>query len=102
MEDTIPSEENKLFSGILRLNAKMLGLVLGVLLGLFICIMNNWLVIKGGDPVGPHLGLLSQFFIGYRLSFPGSIIGFAYGFAVGTFSGTMVGWIYNRIVDFRK
>jgi hypothetical protein len=41
MEDTIPSEENKLFSGILRLNAKMLGLVLGVLLGLFIFIMTK-------------------------------------------------------------
>ncbi len=102
MANTIPSDENKLFSGILRLNAKMLGLILGVLLGLVIFIMTNWLVIKGGDPVGPHLGLLSQFFIGYRLSFPGSIIGFAYGFAVGSFSGTMVGWIYNRIVDFRK
>ena len=80
----------------------MLGLVLGILLGLAIFIMTIWLVIKGGDPVGPHLELLSQLFIGYRVSFLGSIIGFAYGFAVGTFSGTMIGWIYNRIVDFRK
>ncbi len=102
MTDTIPSDENKLFSGILRLNAKMLGLVLGVLLGLAIFIMTNWLVIKGGDSVGPHLGLLSQFFIGYRVSFLGSIIGFAYGFALGTLSGSLIGWIYNRIIDFRK
>ncbi len=102
MADTIPSDENKLFSGILRLNAKMLGLVIGILLGLVIFIMTNWLVIKGGDPVGPHLGLLSQFFIGYRVSFLGSIIGFAYGFAVGTLSGSLIGWIYNRIIDFRK
>ncbi len=98
----MPSDEKKLFSGILRLNAKILGLVLGILLGLAIFIITNWLIIKGGDPVGPHLGLLSQFFIGYRVSFLGSIIGFAYGFAVGTLSGTMIGWIYNRIVDFRK
>ncbi len=102
MADTIPSDDNKLFTGILRLNAKMLGLVLGILLGLAIFIMTNWLVIKGGNPVGPHLGLLGQFFIGYRVSFLGSIIGFAYGFAVGTLSGTMIGWIYDRIVDFRK
>lgn len=102
MADTMPSDENKLFSGILRLNARMLGLVIGILLGLAIFIMTNWLVIKGGDPVGPHLGLLSQFFIGYRVSFLGSIIGFAYGFAVGTLSGSLIGWIYNRIVDFRK
>jgi hypothetical protein len=102
MTDTMPSDENKLFSGILRLNAKMLGLVIGILLGLAIFIMTNWLVIKGGDSVGPHLGLLSQFFIGYRVSFLGSIIGFAYGFAVGTMSGSLIGWIYNRIIDFRK
>ncbi len=102
MAGIIPSDENKLFSGILRLNAKILGLVLGILLGLAIFIITNWLVIKGGDPVGPHLGLLSQFFIGYRVSFLGSIIGFAYGFAVGTFSGAMIGWIYNRIVGFRN
>ncbi len=102
MADTMPSDENKLFSGILRLNAKMLGLVIGILLGLVIFIMTNWLVIKGGDSVGPHLGLLSQFFIGYRVSFLGSIIGFAYGFAVGTMSGSLIGWIYNRIIDFRK
>ncbi len=102
MADTMPSDENKLFSGIRRLNAKMLGLVIGILLGLVIFIMTNWLVIKGGDSVGPHLGLLSQFFIGYRVSFLGSIIGFAYGFAVGTMSGSLIGWIYNRIIDFRK
>jgi ABC-type dipeptide/oligopeptide/nickel transport system permease subunit len=56
----------------------------------------------GGDPVGPHLGLLGQFFIGYRVSFLGSIIGFAYGFALGTLSGSLIGWIYNKIVVFRN
>ena len=48
MEDTIPSDENKLFSGILRLNAKMLGLVLGILLGLAIFIMTKPARNQGG------------------------------------------------------
>ncbi len=103
------SEEERLFRGILKLNAKTLGLIFGLLFGLIIFIATNWLVIKGGhiDPsgehvVGPHLQLLSQFFIGYRVSFLGSIIGFAYGFAVGTFSGTLIGWIHNKIVDFKN
>ncbi len=98
----VKEKEEKLFSGILRLNAKMLGLVLGILLGLAIFIMTNWLVIKGGDPVGPHLGLLGQFFIGYRVSFLGSLIGFAYGFALGTLGGSLIGWIYNKFVKFRN
>ena len=110
MADIRPSaDEEKLFSGVLRLNAKIWGLVCGLLLGLAIFIATNWLVIKGGHVapsgeyvIGPHLQLLNQFFIGYRVSFLGSIIGFLYGFAVGTFSGTIIGWIYNKIVDFRN
>ena len=95
-------EEEKLFTGVLRFNAKALGFVLGLLCGLAIFVATNWLVIKGGDTVGPHLGLLSQYFIGYRVSFSGSIIGFFYGFAVGTLSGAFIGWLYNKIVDLRK
>ena len=95
------TEEEKLFKGILWLNAKVLGLVLGLLFGLAIFIATNWLVMKGGMPVGPHLQLLSQYFIGYRVSFLGSLIGFAYGFAVGTLSGALIGWIYNKIAALR-
>jgi len=51
--------------------------------------------------VGPHLQLLSQFFIGYKVSFWGSIVGFFYGFALGTLCGSTIGWIYNQIVDLR-
>lgn len=109
MADIRQSGEEELFSAVLRFNAKLMGLTLGMILGLAIFIATNWLVIKGGHiapsgeyVVGPHLQLLSQFFIGYRVSFLGSIIGFAYGFSVGTLSGALIGWIYNKIVDFRN
>jgi uncharacterized membrane protein required for colicin V production len=102
-------EEERLFSGILRLNAKILGLILGLLMGLAIFIATNWLLIKGGHlspsgeyMVGPHLQLLNQFFIGYRVSFLGSIIGFFYGFATGTLAGATIAYIYNKIVEFRN
>ncbi|RJP77131.1 MAG: hypothetical protein C4522_16120 [Desulfobacteraceae bacterium] len=99
----IPSkQEERLFSSVLWLNAKAIGLSLGLLFGLAIFIATNWLVLKGGDVVGPHLQLLSRFFVGYRVSFLGSFIGFAYGFAVGTLSGSFIGWIYNRIITFRN
>ncbi len=94
--------EEKLFSGVLLLNARVVGLALGVIFGLGIFVATNWLVIKGGDRVGPHLILLSQYFIGYRVTFLGSIIGAAYGFALGTICGSLMGWIYNRIVAFRQ
>jgi hypothetical protein len=101
-------DEERLLKGILRLNAKILGLALGILMGLVIFIGTNWLLIKGGHinqsgeyVVGPHLQLLGQFFIGYKVSFLGSIIGFFYGLALGTLCGTTIGWIYNKIVDYR-
>ena len=102
-------DEESLFRNVLLLNSKFLGLVLGLLFGLVIFVATNWLVIKGGHVtpegdyvVGPHLQLLGQFFIGYSVSFGGSIIGFLYGFAVGTLSGSFIGLIYNKIVRFRN
>ena len=97
---TEKTEQEMLLKGTLRLNAKAFGFVLGLLIGIVIFIATNWLVIKGGNNVGPHLRLLSQYFIGYRVSFLGSFIGFAYGFAVGTLSGAFIGWIYNKISAF--
>lgn len=102
--------EEKLFQGVLRLNAKIWGLVCGLLLGLALFIATNWIVIKGGHidavtgeyVVGPHLQLLSQFFIGYHVSFFGSIIGFLWGFAAGALAGALIGLIYNLIVDLRS
>ncbi|MBI9082525.1 MAG: hypothetical protein JEZ11_02935 [Desulfobacterales bacterium] len=91
-------EEDMLFRGVVHLNAVILGLSLGTLLALGIFVATNWLVLKGGDPVGPHLQLLAQYFIGYRVTFTGSFVGLVYGFAIGFGSGWLIGWIYNRIV----
>ena len=101
-DDRLLAEDDKLFTGVLWLNARVAGLVLGLLFALGIFVATNWLVIKGGDRVGPHLQLLSQYFIGYRVTFFGSLIGAAYGFALGTMSGAMIGWIYNKIAAFRN
>ena len=93
--------DEKLFTGILRLDSKVMGLVFGLLLGIFIFAATNIVVLRGGhmsgkgeQVVGPHLALLGEFFIGYKVSFFGSLIGFVYGFAVGTLAGSLVGWIY--------
>ena len=94
--------EQKLFSGVLWLNAKVFGLTLGIVCGLALFLATNWLVFKGGKPVGPHLALLSQYFIGYRVSFLGSFVGFLYGFALGTMTGSFIGWFYNKIAAIRR
>ena len=78
-----------------RLNASVQGLVFGTLLGGAIFVATNWLVLKGGEPVGPHLALLGQFFIGYRVTFVGSLIGFGYGFITGFLAGYLMSMLYN-------
>lgn len=99
-------EENVLkqvvLTRLVRLNATVQGLVTGIIAGLGIFVATNWLVLKGGDVVGPHLGLLGQFFIGYEVSFAGSLIGFTYAFATGFMVGYGVARIYNWIVDRRE
>jgi len=56
--------EDVVLTRVLRLNATIQELVMGLMLGLAIFVATNWLVLKGGPVVGPHLSLLSQFFLG--------------------------------------
>ena len=86
---------------LLRLNASIHGIVFGLVLGLIIFVATNWLVLKGGGVVGPNLALLNQFFIGYRVTFGGSFIGFGYGFVSGFIVGFFVARVYNWILDIR-
>ncbi len=94
-------QEEKLVSGLLWLNVKVFALSMGLLTGLAVFIATNWLLIKGGENIGMHLQLLSQFFIGYSVTFKGSIIGFFYGLVTGGVAGGLVSLIYNKITSFK-
>ena len=94
--------EEVVLTRVLKLNATVQGFVTGTIAGFVVFIATNWLVLKGGDVVGPHLSLLSQFFIGYRVTFVGSLIGFAYGFVVGFVLGYLIARIYNWIAGLRE
>jgi NhaP-type Na+/H+ or K+/H+ antiporter len=86
----------------MRLNATISGVLAGLVIGLGIFIATNWLVLKGGEVVGPHLSLLSQFLIGYEVTFTGSLIGLAYGFVGGFAAGYFVASLYNWLASFRE
>ncbi|HEV7514204.1 MAG TPA: hypothetical protein VGO27_21090 [Candidatus Acidoferrum sp.] len=90
------SEEVLIQKAVVLLNAKLLGIVIGIFMGTGLFLATNFLVLKGGPNVGAHLSLLSVFFPGYRVTFFGSIIGFCYAFAVGFISGVILGAVYNK------
>jgi hypothetical protein len=84
---------------LLRLNGRAWGIAVGLLLGLGLFVATNFLVLKGGAQVGPHLGLLAVYLPGYRVSFAGSVIGFVYLFVIGYGMGRVIGSVYNRMVS---
>lgn len=94
--------EKIVLTRVMYLNAIVTGLVVGIVFGLGIFFATNFLVLKGGEVVGPHLALLGQYFIGYRVSFLGSLIGLAYGLVIGFGIGYGVAFLYNWIAALRK
>ena len=94
----VAREEELIKHAVVRMNGNVLGFVIGTVLALAIFIATNWLVLKGGEVVGPHLQLLDQFYWGYSVTFVGSLIGAAYGFVTGYICGLLIGWIYNSVL----
>ena len=100
--EAVDQTDQILERAVLRLNANILGLVLGILAGLAIFVATNFLILKGGDVVGPHLGLLRAFFPFYSVTFLGSLVGFGWGLLSGYVAGFIVASIYNLVVKLKS
>jgi hypothetical protein len=96
------NNEEQLTRAVLRLNGNVWGVACGILCGLGLFLATIWLVIKGGQQVGPHLKLLAQFLPGYRVTAGGAFLGLLYGLLLGFIAGWLLAWIYNRIVSLRR
>jgi len=90
-------DRNELESTLLEINTKAWGIAFGLLLGGGLFVATNLLILRGGETVGPHLGLLGVYLPGYSVSFVGSLIGFVYMFVIGYGMGRILGSVYNRI-----
>jgi len=73
-----------------RMEKLAFALSVGTVSGLLIFLATLWLVIKGGDVVGPNLRLLEQYFIGYTVTVRGAFLAFGYTFAWGF----LFGWLF--------
>ncbi len=93
---------NEVSRSLARLKTEALALVCAVIGGVGLFLMTVWLVIKDGPAAGAHLGLLSNYFAGYSVTWVGSIIGLLYGGLSGGIIGWAVGTMYNKIVNLRK
>lgn len=101
MADLNEKIEKAVLTRLLYLNATLVGVVTGLVLGLGIFIATNFLILKGGPVVGPHLALLGQYFIGYKVTFLGSLIGLVYGSVTGFVIGYVLARLYNWFARLR-
>jgi len=79
---------------MMKLNAKALGLSLGILWGISIFLVTLFVMWRGG---GATLSKLSQFYIGYSVSFVGAVLGLIWGFVDGLISGVLFAALYNAL-----
>ena len=86
---------------VARLKAGILSLVFGLIAGIGLFAMTAILLLDGGPNAGLHLNLLGNYFIGYKVTWPGAFIGFGWGFVAGAAVGWLIGITYNRIVGIR-
>ena len=80
---------------LVRINGRAWGMTLGVVFGLGLFTATNILVLRGGENMGSHLGLLNQLLPWYGVSFVGSLVGFAWAFVIGYVTGRIVALVYN-------
>jgi hypothetical protein len=101
MEELTQEEAKELRRVTLRLSAQAWGVSFGMLCGLGLFVATIVLVAKGGPNVGQHLGLLAEYFPGYRVTVLGAFIGFMYAFVVGYALGRLIGLVYNTVAQLR-
>jgi hypothetical protein len=76
----------------MHLNVKGLALATGTVWGLALFILT---LVAAGRGIGSNLSHISAVFIGYEVTYVGSLIGLAYGFASGLVAGGLLAAVYN-------
>jgi protoporphyrinogen oxidase len=88
--DTVRLSEDIVQNIFRRMDEFAFSVATGAVSGLAIFIATLWLTIKDGTIVGPHLALLSNYFVGYSVTIKGAFLAFCYTF----FWGFIFGWLF--------
>lgn len=85
-----------------RIHSLAFGIATGTTGAVVLLLATIWLLLKGGDVVGPNLGLLSNYFFAYSMSLKGAIAGGLQAFAWGFLFGWLGAFIRNLSIAYLK
>ena len=94
------SAEQILTKAFARIDKLAFAVATGFVSGLLFFMATLWLVLKGGEVVGPHLRLLSQYFVGYTVTVKGAFVAAGYGFLWGFLFGWLFAYLRNLFCAF--
>lgn len=89
-------EQQDLMREGIRYNTKLLGLIMGTGVGLFIFLFTHLSILVTGEQSGHYLNLLGIIFPGYTASATGAWFGLLWGFVFGALSGGFIYYVYAR------
>ncbi len=89
------THEEILAPALARMDKLAFAVSVGTASGLLIFLATLWLVLKGGDVVGPNLRLLENYFFGYTVTVKGAFLAFAYAFLWGFLLGWLIAYLRN-------
>ena len=75
------------------MNMKAFAVAAGILWGLLLCALT---LLEAARGVGHTLGALAAVYLGYSVTYLGSVAGLVYGFVSGALIGAAFCWLYNR------
>jgi protoporphyrinogen oxidase len=78
-----------------KLDPLAMGVALGSVTGIILFLMTAVLLLRGGEVVGPNLVLLSQYLVGYAMTWPGAILGLIEGALGGFVVGYSIAFLRN-------
>jgi hypothetical protein len=81
-----------------RYHAVALGVSFGTVLGVGLFLATIGLLLKGGREVGPNLALLANYFIGFRVTWGGAVVGLVEGALLGFVMGYGLASVINFVV----
>lgn len=93
-DERLPAEVQLAF---LPLHKRALGMAVGLTCGTFVLALTAVTILHPVAP-GPQIGLLSEYFAGYTVSWTGAAIGFAWGFVVGFTAGWFTAFCRNVVI----